>query len=115
MLSPLAQRRRGFSVQSLPDYSTLSGNPLEEALADNTVTPVDEQVCFRLDFPQWLGTYPDRDRRIALDQMAGERTLDLARNYALSAGRVSQMRRQFFDDWTRFLDGPPDGRNTTAA
>ncbi len=115
VLSPLAQRRRGFAVQSLPDFSTLSGNPLEEALIDNTVTPVDEQVCFRIDFPRWLSTYPDRDRRIALDLMAGERTLDLARNYALSAGRVSQMRRQFHESWNRFLDGPPDGRPTAAA
>src|ERR1700676_332904 len=43
VLSPPAQRRRGFTVQSLLDFSTLAGNPLEDALIDNTVTPVDEQ------------------------------------------------------------------------
>ena len=107
MLSPLAQTasplHRG---QRCPTTSTLSANPLCEALADNTVTPVDEQVAFRMDFPQWLSTYPDRDRRIALDLMAGERTLDVADKYALSAGRVSQMRTQFHDSWNRFQDGP---------
>jgi hypothetical protein len=94
-------------VRSLPDFTTLGGNPLEEALADNTVTPVDEQVAFRLDFPAWLQTQSDRKRRIALDLMAGERTLDVADKYALSPGRISQMRTQFRDDWIRFQNGPP--------
>jgi hypothetical protein len=44
-LSPLAQRRRGFCVGTLPDVSTMTGNPLDEALHDNTRTPVPEQVC----------------------------------------------------------------------
>ena len=106
VLSPLAQHMRGFAVHSLPDFSTLSGNPLAEALADNTISPVPEQVTFRLDFPHWLSTYSDRDRRMALDMMIGERTQDLAEKYALSAGRVSQMRMQFHDGWQRFQDGP---------
>ena len=88
VLSPFAQQRHEFAVQSLPDFSTLTGNPLEDALIDNTVTPVDEQVAFRLDFPQWLSTYSDRDRRIALEMMVGERTLDVSEKYALSPGRI---------------------------
>ena len=103
VLSPLAQRRRGFAVQSLPDFSTLAGNPLEEALADNTVTPVDEQVAFRLDFPQWLSTHADRNRRIALDLMCGERTLDVSNKYDLSQGRIAQMRGQLRRSWERYL------------
>ena len=106
-LSPLAQRRHRFTVGKLPDQETLSANPLCDALADNTVTPVDEQVAFRLDFPQWLSTYPDRDRRIALDLMAGERTQDAADKYALSEGRISQLRTQFHDSWRRLQDGDP--------
>lgn len=31
-MSDVAQRRRGFTVGKLPDFSTLSGNPLEAAL-----------------------------------------------------------------------------------
>ncbi len=108
VLSPLAQTRCGFTTFPIPEISTLTGNPLEEALIDNTVTPVDEQVAFRIDFPQWLSTYSDRDRRIALDLMAGERTQDVSDKYALSAGRVSQMRTQFRDSWRRFQGGPPE-------
>jgi hypothetical protein len=105
VLSPLAQRRHGFAVGKLPDHETLSENPLCDALAENTVTPVDEQVCFRLDFPAWLTTLADRDRGIALDLMAGERTQDVSQKYGRSAGRISQMRGQFCEDWRRFQDG----------
>jgi hypothetical protein len=108
VLSPLAQRRHEFAVQSYPNYATLAGNPLEEALTDNTVTPVEDQVAFRMDFPQWLSTYCDRDRRIALDMMSGERTLDVSEKYALSPGRISQMRLQFHDGWHRFQEEPVD-------
>jgi hypothetical protein len=44
VLSPVAQRLNGFAVGKLPDFSTLDGSPLEEALIDNTVSPVPEQV-----------------------------------------------------------------------
>ena len=43
-LSPLAQRRHGFVVSSIPDGSKLDANVFSDALIDNTVTPVDEQV-----------------------------------------------------------------------
>jgi hypothetical protein len=51
VLSPSAQRCHGFSVERLPDCSTLCHGPLWEALHDNTQTPPPEQVAFRLDFP----------------------------------------------------------------
>jgi hypothetical protein len=105
-LSPLAQRRRGFAVGRLPDVSTLSDNPLSEALADNTQTPPDEQCAFRLDFPAWRGSRAARDRRIIDELMRGERTLDVAGRHGLSPARVSQLRREFHDDWARFCGGP---------
>ena len=78
------------------------------ALAMNTVSPVPEQVSFRLDFPAWLTTHSDRNRRILLDLMAGERTLDVARKHGTSPARVSQLRRAFRDDWRRFTADPAD-------
>jgi hypothetical protein len=103
VLSPLAQQRRGFAVQSLPDFSTLSGGPLEDALADNVRSDVPSQVCFRIDFPAWLRTYDGRKRRVIEDLMLGERTLDVAEAHRLSPGRVSQMRREFLRDWRHFV------------
>jgi hypothetical protein len=102
VLSGLAQQRHGFRVEKLPDLSTLSANPLKEALADNTQSPVPEQVAFRLDFPAWMRTRTERDRRIIDDMMTGERTFTLADRFGISPARVSQLRREFCEDWRRF-------------
>jgi hypothetical protein len=107
VLSPLAQQRRGFTVGKLPDFSSLSSNPLMEALADNTRTPPDEQAVFRIDFPVWLATFSERQRRIIEDLMEGERTLDVSQKYGISAGRISQLRRQFHQDWQIFCGDLP--------
>jgi hypothetical protein len=106
-LSPSAQRRHGFRVSALPEVSTLSDNPLAEALHDNTQTPPDEQCAFRIDFPAWRASRTDRDRRVLDDLMLGERTLDVAGKYGLSPGRVSQLRREFLRDWRRYLGEQP--------
>src|SRR5205823_14416273 len=109
-LSPLAQTRHSFAVASLPDGSSLDGNQLDEALHDNTRSPVPDQVCFRLDFPAWLNTLTERDRRVVEDLMAGERTLDVAAKHGLSPARVSQLRRQFLDGWRTFCGDHGDGQ-----
>jgi hypothetical protein len=122
VLSPRAQQLHGFQVESLPLstrnthenlYSVPHGqqrqDAFEERLRDNTITPVPEQVSFRLDFPAWLKTRSERDRRVVQDLMAGERTQDVAARHGLTAGRISQLRREFLQDWRRFTedsDGP---------
>jgi hypothetical protein len=106
VLSPAAQHRRGFTVSPLPQGSSLRGSVFDEALADNTVTPVDEQVCFRIDWHAWLRTRTERDRRI-IDAMAlRERTQALARQFGISPGRVSQLRRELHADWEQFCSDP---------
>src|SRR6266446_4391232 len=102
VLSPFAQHDHGFSVGKLPDFETLLGNPLFEALHDNTQTPPDEQVAFRIDFPCWFAGYDERRRRIIRSMMTGERTHHLAQLFRISAARVSQLRREFKEDWDRF-------------
>jgi hypothetical protein len=112
VLSPLAQQRHHFSVARLPDFETLSDNPLILALADNTKSPPDETVCFKLDFAAWLASLTNRDCSIAEDLMVGERTLDVADKYGVSAGRNSQLRREFCQDWLTFCgDSPPNSRS----
>ena len=109
------QRRRGFKVESLPMetrlsyeslYSTVYGqrqhDAFEERLCDNTQTPVPEQVAFRIDFPQWLTTRTERDRRIIDDMAMGERTDHLARKHGISPARISQLRREYHADWQTF-------------
>jgi hypothetical protein len=106
VLSPVAQRLHGFTVGKLPDFSTFDGSPLEDALQDNTQTPPDEQAAFWLDFPAWRRTHTDRNRRILDDLMLGERTGAVAGKYGMTAGRVSQLRREFLLGWQRFTADP---------
>jgi hypothetical protein len=101
-LSPLAQARRGFLTRPLPQFDTGLGNPVLDALADNTVTPPPEQAAFRLDFPAWLETLGERKRRAALDLATGVTTRELAGRHGVSQGRVSQLRRELHGSWERF-------------
>jgi hypothetical protein len=115
VMSPLAQRRHGFRVGPLPPSARTSHEELhgavhgqrrqdafEERLQDNTVTPVPDQVQFRIDFPAWLETLTPRERRLVHEMAANERTLDLSRRFELSPARISQLRRELHDDWSRF-------------
>jgi hypothetical protein len=106
VLSPRAQARPGFAVLRLPQHTTLEGSPLEEALLDNAVTPPPEAAAFRLDFPAWLATWPERDRRLIEAMGLGEWTLALAERFGLTPGRTSQKRREYHGDWERFCACP---------
>jgi hypothetical protein len=116
VMNPIAQRCYGFKVESLPSftrtsydnlYSSPKGQELyddfEERLCDNTITPVLDQVQFRIDFPDWLQTLTGRERRMIRGMARNERTLDLSKQFDLSPARISQMRREFHIDWKRFI------------
>jgi len=122
VLSPVARHRHGFVVEPLPAatrrsyedvYTSVGGqrglDAFEERLRDNAVTPPPDAAAFRIDFPSWLCTRAERDRRLIADMMLDERTLDLAERYGLSPARISQLRREFMDDWLLFCgDREPD-------
>jgi hypothetical protein len=103
VLSSVAQQRHHFFVGKLPDFETLTDHPVCEALLDNTKSPPDETVCFKLDFLAWLASLTQRDRSIVMDLMIGERGLDVAIKYRISPARISQKRRMFCRDWCAFL------------
>jgi hypothetical protein len=114
VLSPRAQARHRFAVLPWPGPGTLAGSPLEEALLDNLITPPPEAAAFRIDFPAWLATWPERDRRLIEALGLGERTMALADQFGLTPGRISQKRREYHGDWLRFCgdllaDRPPPG------
>jgi hypothetical protein len=128
VLSPVARRRHGFRVEHLPAstrsphehlYASPHGQALldafEERLRDNTLTPVADQVAFRIDFPAWLQTLTGRERHLVRAMARNERTKDLSKQFALSPGRVSQLRREFRDDWLRFHGEDVPARRRAAA
>lgn len=106
VLSPRAQRLHGFGLVPIPSSPSRADELLEEALADNTRTPVPDQAAFRHDWPLWRRTRARRERRLLDDLMQGEKTKDVARKYGLSPARISQLRRQFHGDWQRFCGEP---------
>jgi hypothetical protein len=122
VMSPVAQRRHGFVVTSLPLstraslddlYASPHGQEMQDAyedrLKDNTRTPPPEQAAFRIDFRQWLKTLSARQRRILRAMSLNERTKDLSKRFSISPGRISQMRRDFKDGWQRFVGDIPAG------
>jgi hypothetical protein len=114
VLSLRAQRRHGFTVQRLHPCGSPPGSPWEEAVQDNTQTPVVEQVIFRVEFPIWRSRRNKRDRRLIDRLLLGERTGTVAQAFDLSPGRVAQLRRQFHADWLRFGAAPGEEPSHTA-
>jgi hypothetical protein len=127
VLNPRAQRRHCFTVEQLPAslrsshehlYSSPIGqelhDELEERLRDNTITPVLDQVQFRIDFPAWLRTLTPRERHMIRRMMRNERTVDLSKRFGVSPGRISQMRRELHDDWSTFCGGTDPTDTPTA-
>jgi hypothetical protein len=123
VLNAATQRGHGFHVERLPSctqasherlYAEVHGQELhdafEERLRDNTITPVPEQVAFRIDWPAWLRTLTGRERRLIRAMALSERTLDLSKQFEVSPARISQLRREFFEGWERFCGQREEGR-----
>jgi hypothetical protein len=119
VMSPRAQRRHNFTVERLPQTTTVRHAELygevngqrqhdeyEERLRDNTVTPPPEQAAFRIDFAGWLRSLTPRERRLVKAMARNERTKDLSRAFDVSPGRISQLRREFMKGWDRFCAEP---------
>ena len=63
----------------------------------------------RIDFDCWLRRLSPKRRRIAANLGSGESTLRVAQKFRLSAGRISQLRREFQQDWRAFHGESADG------
>ena len=79
---------------------------------DKSAGPADT-ACSRIDFGDWLGQLPRRNRRIAEFLALNHRTDDTARKFKGSSGRISQVRKELADNWKRFI-GDEEGPATLA-
>jgi len=102
VLSRRARMRHGFELLLGADLGDGEIREWHEALQDNTLTPIPDQAAFRIDFPRWLGTLSRRNRQLAEDLAAGHRPNDVASRFKLTAGRVSQLRRELAAAWRQF-------------
>jgi hypothetical protein len=95
------QGRRESSLKSLQARSSIS-NVWVESLADDTLTPIPDQVAFRLDFPAWLSNLSRRDRKLATFLAVGNTPAEAAERFGVSRPRISQLRGQLETSWRAF-------------
>lgn len=102
-LSPCAQRRKGFAVETFLMRS--SSGEWEEITDDRRANPADIACC-RIDFRSWLGRLQRFKRQVALRLAGGDTTTEAAQHFKLSLARVSQLRRELQADWDQFQAAP---------
>jgi hypothetical protein len=112
VLNAVAQRRRGFVVECLPNstrqshdelYSLVRGqqeiDAYEERLHNNCITPPPDAAAFRVDFPLFLRRLTQRDRDLAMFLSLGHAGKLAAARFRLTPGRVTQLRQQWRREW----------------
>jgi hypothetical protein len=77
----------------------------EDALAENTVTSIPQQVMFRVDWPRFVEKQSHRDQQLMEFLAAGNSNQDAATKFGLTPGRVSQLRRSWCEAWQEFSEG----------
>lgn len=109
VLSSVARRRHGVRVGPLvPRSEPATGRfrfvsfDFDDALRENAVTPVPRQVEFRLDWPAFVSTLTRRNRTLVGYLACGYSTGETAARFRISAGRVSQLRREWHAQWIAF-------------
>jgi len=111
---PFVARRHHFRVRSIDRVHRDFGRWTPLAISSRE-TPIPDQVAFRLDFKQWLSAQSRRNRRLIEALASGDTTSEAARQFQISAARVSQLRLQFYESWHAFLAEGPTPRITAAA
>ena len=99
--------RSSFETLSMPGGQKLQ-DALEERLRDNSRTPIPDQVVFRIDWPTFLSTLTERDRRLADFLALGHSGKAAAARFGISAARVTQLRKSWQRVWQRFQMDEPD-------
>ena len=109
--SPYAQQAKGIRLERLDQYDRTADEWREIVVEDKRATPADV-ARVRIDFTDWLHALPPRRRKIAQRLALGETTGAVAKRYDVSAGRISQLRRELADAWRAFQDELPPPENT---
>ncbi len=82
------------------DVAIHDGFDLDSYVGRQATIP--ETVAFRLDVSAFLTTLPERDQGIARDLAHGKGTTEVARDYGVSPGAISQFRTRFRKKYDEF-------------
>jgi hypothetical protein len=105
VLGRYCQQRNQLRVERLDEFDEAEEKWKEVLIEDKRATPAD-LAASRIDFAAWLETMSTVRRQLAEFLSMGETTRDAARRFALSPGRVSQIRREFQASWNAFQGQP---------
>jgi len=106
VLSPYCQREKHVTVERLDKYDPEEDAWQELIVEDKRVGPA-EVAATRIDFRGWLRSLPLRPRRIAKFLANGETTGAAAQKFQVSAGRISQIRKELMLAWQTFVGDEP--------
>jgi hypothetical protein len=111
---PFAARELGIRLAGIERYDANRGRWLLKSIPASDM-PIPDQVAFRIDFADWLSRLTRRNRRIAQALACGDTTSEVAHRFRVSAARISQLRRQFYESWCAFQAEVPTLRVMAAA
>jgi hypothetical protein len=95
------QRNKGIRGQPIHHRDRDTGCWQELVVEDRQASPADVAATL-IDFRAWLATLSNRQRQIAEALAGGESTQEVARQFQLTGGRISQLRRELRDTWNVF-------------
>jgi hypothetical protein len=99
--SEQARMDKGFILERLDHYDPAKNAWRDVLIEDRKATPADLAAA-RIDFTAWLAELSPRSREIAESLAVGETTGSVAKLFAVSSGRVSQIRRELRESWEEF-------------
>jgi len=105
VLARACQARHHYAVESLDRWDRDAGGWREVLVQDQRSTPA-EIAAIRIDLSAWLARLPRRTRAIAQLLATGESTSAVARRFRVTAGRISQLRRELEALWHQFQGEP---------
>ncbi len=88
-------------MQRLDHFDRQQDGWLEVLIEDRRAGPA-ETAASRIDFPAWLKTLSNRNRRIAWKLALGGAAGHVARRFGISDARISQLRRELERSWRAF-------------
>ena len=109
--SRYCQRLKDLVVERLDRREKDEDNAWCEILIEDRHAGPAETAMARIDVDAWFKSLPRRDRKVAQFLSLGNRTSDAARKFKVSAGRVSQLRRELAQSWSNFTQSGDNEAN----
>ena len=104
VMSSRAHRKGRFAVERIDRHDQTTGTWNQLLVEDHRAGPA-ETAAARLDLISWLRLLSPRNRRIARALAVGEMTAAVAKEFNVTAGRISQLRKLLFEHWAEFQSG----------